>query len=66
MPDQGKTNFEKAASEHGENGILVELWRFMRHSKKWWMIPIVAMLLVFGLLIFLSGTGIAPFVYTLF
>lgn len=66
MPDQGKTTFEKTASEHVEKGILVELWRFLRHGKKWWMIPIVVILLVFGLLIFLSGTGIAPFIYTLF
>jgi hypothetical protein len=66
MRDQGKITFEKAASEHVQKGILVELWHFMRHGKKWWMMPIVVMLLVFSLLIALSGTGIAPFIYTLF
>jgi hypothetical protein len=66
MPDQTRTTFEKAAGEHVEKGILVEWWHFMRHGRKLWMIPIVVMLLVFGLLIFLSGTGIAPLIYTLF
>ena len=66
MTDHSKTTFERAAREHVPKGILVELWHFLRHGKKWWMIPIVVMLLVFGLLIFLSGTGIAPFIYTLF
>lgn len=66
MRDQSKTTFEKAASEHVEHGILVELWHFIRHGKKWWMIPIVVVLIIFGLLISLSGTGIAPFIYTLF
>ena len=38
----------------------------MAESKKWWLTPIVVMLLLFGVLIFMSGTGAAPFIYTLF
>jgi hypothetical protein len=34
------------------------------HNKKWWLLPIVIVLFLFGLLIFLSGTGAAPFIYT--
>ena len=49
-----------------QRGFLGELWHFLRHNKKWWLTPIVIMLLVFGLLIALGGTAAAPFIYTLF
>ena len=37
---------------------------FFRHSKKWWMLPIVALLLVFGVV--RKRNAVAPFIYTLF
>lgn len=43
-----------------------DLWGFLKLNKKWWLLPIIVVFLVFGLLIFLSSTGIAPFIYTLF
>ena len=47
--------------------ILAELWTFMRVRKKYWLAPIVLMLVVFGGLIILAqGTAVAPFIYTLF
>jgi len=47
--------------------ILVELWAFMRVRKKYWLAPILLMLLVFGGLIILAqGSAVAPFIYTLF
>jgi hypothetical protein len=47
--------------------ILAELWNFMRVRKKFWLAPIVIMLLVFGgLIILVQGSAIAPFIYTLF
>ena len=46
--------------------FLVELWQFMRDNRKWWLGPIVLVLLLLGGLIALSGTVAAPFVYTLF
>jgi hypothetical protein len=58
--------FEKAATEQGQATFLGELWGFMRNNKKWWLLPIVVTLLIFGLLVVLSGTGLAPFIYTLF
>jgi len=60
------TDFERAAAEETGRGIIGELWDFLRQNKKWWLLPIIGSLLVFGLLIFLSGTAIAPFIYTLF
>ena len=48
-------------------GIMGELLVFFWERKLWWMIPMVAVLLLFGLLIvFTQGTAVAPFVYTLF
>ena len=46
--------------------ILKEFWSFLRIRKKWWLTPIVIVMLLFGLLVFLSGTAAAPFIYTLF
>ena len=44
-----------------------ELWRFMRVRKKFWLAPILIMMIVFGGLVVLTkGTVIAPFIYTLF
>ena len=47
-------------------GLAAELIGFLRHNKKWWLTPIVLVLLVVGALIMLSGTAAAPFIYTLF
>ncbi len=44
-------------------GLLRELRDFLLHSKKWWLVPIVVLLLLMGLLVFLSGTGAAPLTY---
>jgi hypothetical protein len=47
--------------------ILVELWQFMRVRKKYWLLPIVLMSLLFGGLIVLAeGSAVAPFIYTIF
>jgi hypothetical protein len=46
---------------------MAELWRYMRVRKKFWLLPILLVLLVFGGLIILAkGSAIAPFIYTLF
>ena len=47
--------------------LLKDLWGFMRERKKFWLAPIIAVVLVLGALIVLSeGSAIAPFIYTLF
>ena len=66
MTNPSQSEFEKAAEQHRGGGILGELWGFMKHNKKWWLLPILVILLIFGVLILLSGTGLAPFIYTLF
>ena len=47
--------------------VLRELWAFMRTRIKWWLTPIIVFLLLLSaLIVFSSGSAIAPFVYTLF
>jgi len=44
-----------------------DLWGFLKERKKWWLLPMVLVLLLFGALIVLtSGSAVAPFIYTLF
>jgi hypothetical protein len=44
-----------------------DIWGFLKSRKKFWLLPIIITLLVFGVLIVLtSGSAIAPFIYTLF
>jgi Family of unknown function (DUF5989) len=51
----------------GKIGILKELWGFLKMRKSWWLVPIVAFLLILGLLIiFTESSAVAPFIYTLF
>ena len=47
--------------------FLLELWEFIRARKKYWLLPILIMMVIFGGLIFLTqGSAIAPFIYTIF
>lgn len=66
MKKKSQNEFERAAAEQSRPGFIPELWGFLKHNKKWWLIPIIVCLLLFGALILLSGTGLAPFIYTLF
>lgn len=51
----------------GKLSILKEFWDFLRVRKKWWLTPIVAVLLLLGALIVLTEkSAVAPFIYTLF
>ena len=47
--------------------FLKEFWEFLRERKKYWLLPIIIVLVIFGGLIVLSqGTAVAPFIYTIF
>jgi hypothetical protein len=65
MSDEPQSDFEKAAAEEKSTSIVAEFWDFLRHNKKWWLTPILLVLLLFGVMILLSGTAAAPFIYTL-
>ena len=51
----------------GALDFLAEFWRFLRVRKKFWLVPIVLMMVLFGGLVLLTkGSAVAPFIYTLF
>ncbi len=47
--------------------FVMELWAFIKERKKFWLLPIIIVMLLFGaLMIFAEGSALAPFIYTLF
>ncbi len=47
--------------------LIKDLWEFMRERKKFWLAPIIiVMVLLGGLIVFAQGSAVAPFIYTLF
>jgi hypothetical protein len=60
------SDFESAAKQVQPTGFFAEFWAFLRQTKKWWLLPIVTVLIGFGLLALVSSTAAAPFIYTLF
>ena len=53
-------------ARQAQRGIVGEFADFLRQNKKWWLTPIILVLLMVGLLLVLGSTGAAPFIYTLF
>lgn len=52
---------------HGKLSIFSDIWSFLRVRKKWWLAPILLVLVLFGfLLVFAQTSALAPFIYTLF
>ena len=47
--------------------LLKEFWLFLRVRKKWWLLPIIVVMVLLGaLLVFAEGSAVAPFIYTIF
>ena len=59
-------DFKQAAKSAQQNSVVSEFWYFLNQTKKWWLLPILVIVLGFGVLVFFSGTAAAPFIYTLF
>ncbi len=53
-------------SQQARVGLVAEFWDFLKHNKKWWLLPILIVMVLIGLLVVLSSTGAAPFIYPLF
>ena len=66
MREQRASEFEKIAANQREGTVLSEFWYMLQSSRKWWLLPIIVLLLGFGTLMLLGGTAAAPFIYTLF
>ena len=65
MTTSPKSDFERQASAKRQS-FVSEFAQFLMENKKWWMIPILAVLLLVGVLLIVGGSGVAPFIYTLF
>ena len=66
MTEKGDAEaFEREAQQESK-GLIREYVDFLRHNKKWWLIPIIVALLLVGVLIVLGSSAAAPFIYTLF
>ena len=66
MSVENNGGFEDAVRKQSDSGIIRELLQFLAHNRRWWMLPFLVVLLFIGLLVILSGTAAAPFIYTLF
>lgn len=53
-------------SEQAQPGIVAEFVDFLKHNKKWWLLPILLVMAFVGILVALGSSGAAPFIYTLF
>ena len=65
MTDPEKKSFGEHAGEK-RKGPLAEFFLFVFQNKKWWLTPIIVALVLVGALAVLGGTGLAPFIYSLF
>ena len=57
---------DETLQQHAEResvGIIREFWQFLRHNRKWWLVPFLLSLALLGLLVVLSNSPLAPFVY---
>ena len=63
-PKTPPADFAEQAEEKSI-GIVSEFIDFLKYNKKWWIAPIIILLLLFGLLIMLGGSALAPFIYPL-
>lgn len=57
--------FEEIAQDD-RGSLVTEFLAFLRYNKKWWLLPMLVVILLLGGLVLLGGTGLAPFIYTLF
>ncbi len=63
-PKRTTTFKEQAAGK--QRGVAAEFLDFVAHNKKWWLTPILVILILLGALVVLGGSGVAPFIYSLF
>ncbi|MCH2126815.1 MAG: DUF5989 family protein [Pirellulaceae bacterium] len=60
--NEKKSAFEQV-TEKSNRGVIGEFWDFLKYSKKWWLTPVLIAVLLFGALVIVSGSSIAPLIY---
>ncbi|MCB9729739.1 MAG: hypothetical protein H6744_05545 [Deltaproteobacteria bacterium] len=58
--------FAEVAKSGGQQSFRAELWDYLRQTRKWWLTPILIVMVLIGVLLLVSSTPLSPFVYTLF
>ncbi len=66
MGEKPPNQFEKLSADYAEEGFFREFWGFLKQNKKWWLLPILCVLMLLAVLLAFSGSAAAPFIYTLF
>lgn len=64
LAPKGKSKFEAEATKNAS--LVGEIFGFLKQNKKWWLLPIMGTFLIIGVLVLLSTTAAAPFIYTFF
>ncbi len=64
--EKAQANELELEAQKKQSGFMGEMWQFLRSNKKWWLTPIVVILLGVGILVLLGSSAAAPFIYTLF
>jgi membrane-bound ClpP family serine protease len=64
-PGDRTNDLERLANEK-QPSLAAEFLGFLSENKKWWLLPILVLIGVFGIIVALASTGAAPFIYTLF
>ncbi len=65
QPNKPTSEFE-VESQKARNNFFAEFWNFLKHNKKWWLLPILIVMVLVGVLVALSATAAASFIYPLF
>jgi hypothetical protein len=65
-PNERDDAFAEVSKAAGRQGFVPELWDYLRQTKKWWLTPILIVMVLIGALLLASSTPLSPFVYTLF
>lgn len=60
-----RDTFERAAQK-GRSSLSGEFLHFLKTNKKWWLLPILVFMAIFGMLVLIGGSGLAPYIYTFF
>ncbi len=63
--DETVADFERQAEE-ATPGLIADFWDFLLHNKKWWLTPIIIVILLVSGLVWLTGSAVAPFIYPMF
>ena len=66
MEQKPPNELEQAADDEGRPNLIKDFWYFLLYNKKWWLLPILIILLGVSALMWLSTTSVAPFIYSLF